>query len=60
MLLVVDNHDYHISIDSLDFCKANGILMLLTFLARASGKLQPLDVTVTKKKQFLTAHAMTG
>lgn len=45
VLLVLDNHDSHISIASLNLAKDNGIV-LLTFPPHTSHKLQPLDRTV--------------
>ncbi|XP_041356358.1 uncharacterized protein LOC121373696 [Gigantopelta aegis] len=45
VLLLMDNHDSHISINILDMAKANGIT-LLTFPPHCSHKLQPLDRTV--------------
>lgn len=47
VLLIFDNHESHISIGSLEFCKSHGIL-LLTLPPHTSGKLQPLDKTVYK------------
>lgn len=45
VLLVLDNHSSHIHINSLDFCKENGIV-LLSFPPHCSHKLQPLDRSV--------------
>ncbi len=45
VLLILDNHQSHISIDSLSFAKANGIHML-TLPPHCSHKLQPLDKAV--------------
>ena len=45
VLLLMDNHDSHISIRSLDIAKANGIVMI-TFPPHCSYKLQPLDRSV--------------
>lgn len=45
VLIVCDNHESHLSIDVIDFCKENGIV-LLTFTPHCSHKLQPLDRTV--------------
>lgn len=39
------NHDSHLSIDAVDFCRANGIV-ILTLPPHTSNKLQPLDRTV--------------
>lgn len=45
VLMVLDNHDSHLSIPVLNFCKANGIV-LVSFPPHTSHKLQPLDRTV--------------
>jgi len=45
ILLLLDNHDSHLSIDALDFAKKNGIVML-SFPPHCSHKMQPLDVSV--------------
>lgn len=45
VLLILDNHDSHISVASLNLAKDNGIV-LLTFPPHTSHKLQPLDRTV--------------
>lgn len=45
VLLILDNHESHITINSLNFCKNNGIV-LLTLPPHTSHKLQPLDRTV--------------
>lgn len=45
VLLVLDNHSSHVHINSLDFCKENGIV-LLSFPPHCSHKLQPLDRSV--------------
>ena len=45
VMLILDNHESHVSIDSLNFAKANGIHML-TLPPHCSHKLQPLDKTV--------------
>jgi len=44
-LVIMDNHDSHISVDSLTYAKKNGIV-LLTIPPHTSHKLQPLDRTV--------------
>lgn len=44
-LLLLDNHDSHLSIDVLNFCKENGIV-LLSFPPHTSHRLQPLDLSV--------------
>lgn len=45
VLLLLDNHQSHIGIRCLDFCKKNGIVML-SFPPHCSHKLQPLDRSV--------------
>ena len=45
VLLLMDNHDSHISIEGIDLAKKNGVV-LLTFPPHCSHKLQPLDVSV--------------
>lgn len=45
VLLLLDNHQSHISIRCLDFCKENGIVVL-SFPPHCSHKLQPLDRSV--------------
>lgn len=44
-LLVMDNHESHLSITGLQFCIDNGIIVL-TFPPHCSHKLQPLDRSV--------------
>ena len=45
VLLIMDNHDSHLSVDGLNFAKDNGIV-ILTLPPHTSNKLQPLDRTV--------------
>lgn len=45
LLLLLDNHDSHLSIKTLDFCKDNGIVVL-SFPPHCSHRLQPLDRSV--------------
>lgn len=45
VILTLDNHDSHVSVDAIDFCKENGIIMV-TFHPHTSHKMQPLDRTV--------------
>ena len=45
VLLLLDNHESHISIQLIDFCKTNGVV-LLSFPPDTSHKLQPLDRSV--------------
>ena len=43
--LILDNHESHVNLDSIDLCKANGVV-LLTIPPHCSDRLQPLDVAV--------------
>jgi len=45
VLLILDNHSSHISLEAVDYCKNNHIT-LLSFPPHCSHKLQPLDVSV--------------
>lgn len=45
LLLLIDNHDTHISLATIDLCRENGIV-LLSFPPHTSHLLQPLDVAV--------------
>ncbi|KAF2902436.1 hypothetical protein ILUMI_03748 [Ignelater luminosus] len=45
VLLLLDNHDSHLSIEALDYFKANGVTVL-SFPPHCSHKLQPLDRSV--------------
>ncbi|XP_014775337.1 uncharacterized protein LOC106872759 [Octopus bimaculoides] len=45
VLLLLDNHNSHISLAIIDFCRDNGIV-LLSFPPHCSHKLQPLDRNV--------------
>ena len=45
ILLIMDNHDTHISLEAIDTAKANGIV-LLTIPPHTSHRLQPLDCSV--------------
>ncbi|XP_072392462.1 uncharacterized protein [Diabrotica undecimpunctata] len=45
VLLVMDNHESHISLKTVEFCIANGIV-ILTLPPHTSNKLQPLDRNV--------------
>lgn len=45
ILLLIDNHVSHISIESISFAKENGIVVL-SFPPHCSHRLQPLDVSV--------------
>jgi len=45
ILLVLDNHETHLSIDFIDIAKTNGVV-LVTIPPHKSHKLQPLDISV--------------
>lgn len=45
VLLLLDNHESHLSIKCIDYCKSNGIIML-SFPPHCTHKLQPLDRSV--------------
>lgn len=45
ILLLMDNHAFHVTLDAVNFCRDNYITML-GFPAHTSNKLQPLDVSV--------------
>ncbi|XP_055307136.1 tigger transposable element-derived protein 6-like [Sitodiplosis mosellana] len=45
VLLILDNHESHLSIKGLDYCKENGIVVL-SLPPHCSHKLQPLDRSV--------------
>lgn len=45
VLLILDNHESHMSIEAIDLCRDSGII-LLTFPPHTSNKLQPLDLTI--------------
>lgn len=59
VLLILDNHETHISIESLDLAKENGVVML-TFPPHTSHKLQPLDRTVFGPYKTYYNSAMSG
>lgn len=42
VLLIMDNHDSHISVEGINFCRENGITVL-TLPPHTSNRLQPLD-----------------
>ncbi|CAI6372200.1 unnamed protein product [Macrosiphum euphorbiae] len=44
-LLIMDNHESHISLSSIDLAKSNGVT-ILTLPPHCSNRLQPLDVSV--------------
>nr|XP_034836488.1 uncharacterized protein LOC117992886 [Maniola hyperantus] len=45
ILLLLDNHESHCTIDCINFCRDNGIV-LVTFPPHCTHRLQPLDVSV--------------
>jgi len=45
ILLIFDNHETHVNIEVIDFCRSNGIVVV-TFPPHCSHRLQPLDRTV--------------
>lgn len=45
VLLILDNHESHISLPTISYAKENGVI-LLTFPPHCSHRLQPLDVAV--------------
>ena len=59
MLLLLDNHQSHLSIDVLNECKENGVVML-SFPPHCSHKLQPLDRTVYGPLKTFLSNAQTS
>lgn len=59
VLLILDNHESHISIQSLNLCKEKGVVML-TIPPHTSQKLQPLDRTVFGPYKGYYNSAMNG
>ena len=51
VLLIMDNHDSHLSVDGIDFAKENGIV-ILTLPPHTSNKLQPLVSVYDPFKTF--------
>lgn len=51
--ILLDNHESHLHLLVVNYCRANGIL-LLTFLPHCSHKLQPLDRSVYNIYQHKT------
>jgi hypothetical protein len=45
ILLSVDNHETHVSLDVINFCREHGIIML-SFPPHSTHKVQPLDVGI--------------
>ena len=50
VLLIMDNHDSHLHIDNIDYCKDHGIV-LLTVQPHTSHRLQPLDRSVYESRK---------
>ena len=59
VLLILDNHESHLSVDGLEFCKENGIV-LLTLPPHTSNKLQPLDRSVFGPFKTFVSQAMNA
>lgn len=64
VLLLLDGHASHKTLDAINFCRENGIIMI-TFPPHTSNKLQPLDVGVfgpfkvylsTEMDKYMTNH----
>ncbi|KAJ8934666.1 hypothetical protein NQ314_013232 [Rhamnusium bicolor] len=45
VLLIVDNHETHISLNAINYCRDNGIVML-SFPPHCTHRMQPLDIGV--------------
>lgn len=56
-VLIYDNHESHLSIDTLNLAKANGVTVI-TFPPHSTNKLQPLDVGVYKPFTMMTVMIM--
>jgi len=59
VLLILDNHIPHLSINVIDFCKKNGIV-LLSFPPHTTNHLQPLDVSVNGSFKTFYNNAASG
>lgn len=59
VLLILDNHDSHATLEAVDLAKSNGIV-LLTLPPHTSHRLQPLDVAVFGPFKTCFNHAMDG
>jgi len=59
VLLLLDNHESHLSTEVLDLCKENGVT-LLTFPPHCSHRLQPLDVGVHGPLKGYYSNACTS
>ena len=58
VLLILDNHQSHISIEAITFAKENGIV-LLTIPPHTSNKLQPLDLIVFEPFKTFVSQGIT-
>ncbi|XP_031335285.1 tigger transposable element-derived protein 6-like [Photinus pyralis] len=56
-LLIMDNHQSHLSIQSIDLCKNSGVT-ILTIPPHCTNKLQPLDVGLLKPFQTFYSAAL--
>lgn len=45
IMLLLDNHETHVSLDAINYCRANGIVML-SFPPHCTHRMQPLDIGV--------------
>ncbi|XP_066960928.1 uncharacterized protein [Macrobrachium rosenbergii] len=60
VLILLDNHDSHVSLELIDYCRDNGVV-LVTFPPHCSHRLQPLDVSVYGPfKSTLMNHVTAG
>ncbi|XP_027012391.2 histone-lysine N-methyltransferase PRDM9-like isoform X1 [Tachysurus fulvidraco] len=59
VLLILDNHTSHLSVEGIDFCKSHGIV-LLSFPPHCSHKLQPLDRSVYGPLKRLVYNCCDG
>ncbi|XP_072380917.1 uncharacterized protein [Diabrotica undecimpunctata] len=58
-LLIMDNHESHLSMETLDLAKSNGV-KILTLPPHCSNKMQPLDVAVFSSLKAHYNNAMQG
>ncbi|XP_072384418.1 uncharacterized protein [Diabrotica undecimpunctata] len=58
-LLIMDNHESHLSMETLDLAKSNGVT-ILTLPPHCSNKMQPLDVAVFSSFKAHYNNAMQG
>ncbi|XP_018368328.1 PREDICTED: uncharacterized protein LOC108764541, partial [Trachymyrmex cornetzi] len=59
LLMLLDNHSSHLAIETINFAKNNGIIML-SFLPHCSHRLQPLDVSIFGPFKKYVANAQDG